>query len=177
MKLTLKPEPPTWRSQNPVAQTCSLPYRRIAFGGPSAGGKRPEASRGFTLVELLLVLVILGTLAAIVLPRFTGVGERGKRTAAQTQIATFKTVLNAFEVDNGYYPKSLEDLVVQPRDANNWHGPYLDGAVPSDPWGRPYLFVCPGRHNSNGYDVSSLGFDGQEGTEDDITNWQQASPN
>jgi len=129
--------------------------------------------QAFTLIELLLVLVILGTLAAIVLPRFAGTGERAKRSAAETQISTFKTVLSAFEVDNGFYPKSLNDLIQQPRDAQNWHGPYLDGAVPMDPWGRAYIYTNPGKHNTSGYDVMSMGFDGREGGDDDISNWQQ----
>lgn len=137
-----------------------------------AGPNPSRQSAGFTLVELLLVLVILGTLAALVLPRFAGTSERARRTAAMTQISTFKTALNAYEVDNGSYPKSLQDLVEQPRDAQNWHGPYLDGAVPLDPWKNAYLYVYPGRHNPNGYDLSSVGPDGREGTEDDITNWQ-----
>ncbi|MDH7503893.1 MAG: type II secretion system major pseudopilin GspG [Verrucomicrobiota bacterium] len=136
------------------------------------GSNHRRRSAGFTLVELLLVLVILGTLAALVLPRFAGTSERARKTAALTQISTFKTALNAYEVDNGSYPKSLQDLVEQPRDAQNWHGPYLDGAVPLDPWKNAYIYVYPGRHNPNGYDLSSMGPDGREGTEDDITNWQ-----
>lgn len=138
----------------------------------TCGSNHRRQSAGFTLVELLLVLVILGTLAALVLPRFAGTSERARKTAALTQISTFKTALNAYEVDNGSYPKSLQDLVEQPRDAQNWHGPYLDGAVPLDPWKNAYLYVYPGRHNPNGYDLSSMGPDGREGTDDDITNWQ-----
>lgn len=138
---------------------------------PSRCARRNRAA-GFTLVELLLVLVILGTLAALVLPRFSGTSERARKTAAMTQISTFKTALNAYEVDNGSYPKSLQDLVERPRDAQNWNGPYLDGPVPLDPWKNPYIYVYPGRHNPNGYDLSSMGPDGREGTEDDITNWQ-----
>src|SRR5215468_4448843 len=89
---------------------------------------RLQSQRGFTLVELLLVLVILGILAAIVIPKFSGRTEQAKEQAAVTQIATFRTALDAFEVDNGYYPKGkngLEDLIIKPRDAQNWRGPYL----------------------------------------------------
>ena len=132
---------------------------------------------GFTLIELLLVLVILGILAAIVVPKFTGRTEQARQTAAQSQIATFGTALDAFEVDNGYYPKGkdgLMALIQKPNEAPAWRGPYLEekGGIPNDPWGRPYLYECPGKHNINSFDISSAGFDGREGTEDDITNWQ-----
>lgn len=136
---------------------------------------RRERRRGFTLIELLLVLVILGVLAAIVVPKFAGRTEQARLTAAQTQIATFGTALDAFEVDNGYYPKGrngLLDLFTQPRDTTNWKGPYLKNDVPMDPWGKEYIYECPGKQNPNGYDLYSLGPDGREGTEDDITSWQ-----
>ncbi len=132
-----------------------------------------SGAKGFTLVEMLLVLLILATLAAIVVPKFAGRTEQAKITAAQTQINSFETVLDAFEVDNGYYPKGedgLQDLVVQPRDANKWHGPYIN-EVPNDPWERPYIYTCPGKYNQNAYDVLSIGPDGRSGTEDDIANY------
>lgn len=136
------------------------------------GRRRPRAA-AFTLVELLLVLVILGILAALVLPKFTGRTEQARVTAAQTQIATFGTALDAFEVDTGSYPRGqegLQQLVIQPADVTNWRGPYLKSDIPLDPWGHPYLYEFPGRMNPTGYDIRSMGPDGQANTADDIVN-------
>lgn len=141
---------------------------------------RATATRGFTLIELLLVLVILGILAAIVVPKFAGRTEQARLTAAQSQIATFGTALDAFEVDNGYYPKGkngLQDLVQQPREAQNWKGPYLKGEIPNDPWGNAYVYDFPGKQNQNSYDITSMGPDGRLGSEDDISNWRQPNQN
>ena len=136
-----------------------------------------ERKRGFTLIELLLVLVILGVLAGIVVPRFGGQTERARETAAQTQIASFKTALSTYEVDMGSYPKGkdgLKELIVAPRNAKNWRGPYLDvNEVPKDPWGNDYIYECPGKHNPSSYDIMSMGKDARVGSEDDITNWTQ----
>jgi general secretion pathway protein G len=132
--------------------------------------KTARRHQGFTLVEMLLVLVILATLAAIVYPKVMGRSEQARFTAAQTQIANFKTALDAFEVDNGYYPKGkngLGDLLVKPRDAVSWHGPYLD-TIPKDPWNQDYLYECPGRHNPSSYDISSAG---PQGAQTPIGNW------
>jgi general secretion pathway protein G len=149
---------------------------QITNGHASAVSVSRAHRRAFTLVELMLVLVILGTLAAIVLPKFTGTTQRSRITAAQTQISMFKNALNAFEVDMGYYPKGsggLMELLQQPRsNAQNWHGPYLDtDAIPKDPWGNEYLYTCPGKHNPTSYDIQSAGPDGQLNTDDDVCNW------
>lgn len=149
------------------------PLRRRVASSPGL-----RAQRAFTLIELLLVLVILGVLAAIVVPKFAGRTEQARVTAALTQIATFGTALDAFEVDNGYYPKGrngLQDLVVQPRDAQNWKGPYMKNEIPADPWGNAYVYECPGKHNPTGYDLMSMGPDKREGGDDDITSWQQGN--
>jgi general secretion pathway protein G len=130
-----------------------------------------SAQQGFTLVEMLLVLVILATLAAIVYPKVMGRSEQARITAAQTQIASFKTVLDAFEVDTGKYPvgrNGLMDLIQQPRDAVGWHGPYLE-SIPKDPWGNAYLYEYPGKHNPSSYDISSPG---PPGAQNPIGNWQ-----
>ena len=134
----------------------------------------PRAVGGFTLIELLLVLVILSVLAAIVVPKFAGRTEQARITAAQSQIATFGTALDAFEIDTGSYPKGksgLTDLFQQPREAQNWRGPYLKNEIPKDPWGNEYVFECPGKHNPTSYDVMSMGPDQRVGGDDDITNW------
>jgi len=157
-------------------------FRSHRFFGSFPQAQRTDRvakrQRGFTLIELLLVLVILGILAALVVPKFSGRTEQAREAAARSQLAIFSTALDAFEVDNGYYPKGrngLQDLVVQPRDAQNWKGPYLKGEIPNDPWGNAYIYECPGKHNVNHYDLTSVGPDGREGGEDDITNWQQSN--
>jgi general secretion pathway protein G len=133
--------------------------------------QKSQLRRAFTLVEILLVVVIIGILAALVIPRIAGSSERARVTAATTDInGGIKSALGAYEVDNGSYPKSLQDLVVAPGNARNWHGPYLD-SLPVDPWNKPYIYYFPGKHNPSSYDLSSAGFDGKEGTDDDVVNW------
>ncbi len=129
---------------------------------------------GFTLVEMLLVLVILAALAAVVVPKFAGRSKQAKIAAAKSEIKGLETALDAFEIDNTYYPKSgnLEELVVQPNNTPDWRGPYIKRGVPKDPWGNDYLYEYPGSHNRNGYDLSSFGPDGRAGGDDDIVNWQ-----
>jgi general secretion pathway protein G len=125
----------------------------------------------FTLVEMLLVVTIIGILAALVIPKIVGRSEQARVTAAQADInGGIKTALDACEVDTGKYPNSLQDLVQAPANATGWHGPYLD-KLPLDPWGNPYLYAYPGKHNANSYDLESVGPDGKEGTDDDINNW------
>jgi general secretion pathway protein G len=133
-----------------------------------------RASRAFTLIELLLVLVIIATLAAVVAPRLMGRSLEAKITGAKADIATIKGALETFETDCSRYPTSEEGLgalLQQPGGLQGWHGPYLD-KMPMDPWGHPYIYQCPGTHNTTSFDVSSLGPDGQP-SNDDITNWQQ----
>lgn len=164
---------------NPNAE-CRMPNGRSS-ASPSPFVIRHSSFRrrasAFTLIELLLVLVILGILAAIVVPKFANRGEQARQTAAKTQIGAFSTALSAFEIDNGFYPRGKDGLMMliqRPNDATSWRGPYLEekGGIPADPWGRPYLYECPGKNNVNSYDLSSAGFDGREGNEDDVTNWQ-----
>lgn len=131
---------------------------------------------GFTLIEMLLVLVILASLAAVVVPRFAGRGKQAKVTATKAQISGFEIGLDAFEVDNGYYPQGsegLQELVEQPRNAPDWQGPYLKRGIPLDPWGNAYQYEYPAKHGTSGYDLMSMGPDGREGGGDDITNWDE----
>jgi general secretion pathway protein G len=138
----------------------------------SIANQKSKIKNAFTLVELMLVVTIIGILAALVIPRIAGRSEQARITAVHADLSSIKTALDAFEVDNGFYPKSLQDLVQQPSNAKNWHGPYLD-RLPVDPWQNPYVYYYPGKHNANGYDLLSVGPDGKEGTDDDIGNWMQ----
>ncbi|MBI1367261.1 MAG: type II secretion system protein GspG [Planctomycetes bacterium] len=133
---------------------------------------------GFSLIELMLVLVILAVLAAVVATRFTGTSERARVTAAKTDIASLETALDAFEVDAGRFPSSEEGLlalveVPAGMTEDNWHGPYIKRGVPKDPWGNEYVYQFPGRVNTRSFDLSSNGPDGQAGSEDDIVNWDK----
>lgn len=126
---------------------------KITYAKKSASRLR----RAFTLVELLLVMTILAILAGIVLPKMAGKGQEAREKANLTQMDAFKTALNMFEVDNGYYPagrQGLSALVQKPRDAQNWHGPYIEkDTVPAGPWGNPYVYECPGKHNPGSFDI------------------------
>jgi general secretion pathway protein G len=138
---------------------------------------RKKLNRGFTLVEILLVVTIIGILAALVIPKIVGRGEDARIKKAFADVnGGIKTTLGMYEVDTGSYPKTLQDMVQQPADVKNWHGPYFDPpVVPEDPWGHPYVYVYPGRRNTTGYDLYSMGPDGQDGTADDIGNWATTS--
>ncbi len=128
----------------------------------------------FTLIELLLVVVIIAALAAMVLPRFTGRGEQAKVAAARADIeSNIATALKLYELDNGAFPttsEGLSALFTKPPSAPNWNGPYLE-KKPIDPWGREYRYRSPGQHRHD-YDLYSLGKDGEEGSADDIKNWE-----
>ena len=127
-------------------------------------------NRAFTLVEILLVVTIIGILAALVIPKLIGRGDQARATSASADVSGgISTALNIYEVDNGTFPKSLQDLVQQPADARNWRGPYI-AKLPADAWGHPYIYYFPGKQNQKSFDLLSMGPDGTEGTDDDIRN-------
>jgi general secretion pathway protein G len=133
-------------------------------------------SRGFTLLELLVVMVIIGLLAAYVAPRYFSQVGRSEVRSAQAQIAALRNALDAYRLDVGSYPSTeqgLAALTTRPANAARWNGPYLQRAVPPDPWGRPYQYRSPGERGD--YDLLSHGKDGQPGGSEenaDIASWQ-----
>jgi general secretion pathway protein G len=133
-----------------------------------------QQRHAFTLIELLLVMVILAILAAIVVPKFTGLGAKANIQAAQAQISNFKTALDAYEVANGSYPtteQGLQALISNPDPGTlkNWTQLLSEGKVPPDPWGTAYVYRSPGT-NGKSFDLYSCGPDKQDGTSDDIGN-------
>lgn len=132
--------------------------------------------KGFTLIEILLVVIIIGILVSLVAPRLAGRSEEARRQAAKADIdGGISLALDMYEIDNGRYPSKIEDLLDKPSGAANWKGPYLKKGLPKDPWGNAYVYRSPGTNNTESYDLYSFGSDKQEGTEDDITNWKDES--
>ena len=131
--------------------------------------------KGFTLIEILLVVIIIGILVSLAAPRLAGRSEEARKQAANADInGGIALALDLYELDNGGYPAKLEDIITKPSDAENWKGPYLKKGIPNDPWGSPYVYRFPGTQNAEGYDLFSVGKDKQEGSEDDIVNWKKA---
>ncbi len=146
-------------------------------------GPRARRRGGFTLIEILVVVAVIALLAGMVTPMvFRNVGD-AKTSTARAQIELFATALDAYRLDNDFYPSTAQGLLALREapegepPAPNWRGPYLRKAPPLDPWKRPYRYVSPGEHNPESYDLSSLGRDGQPGgtgEDADLTSW--ASP-
>src|SRR5690242_11808080 len=144
--------------------------------GPFTRGRRS----GFTLIEILVVIVVIAILATLVAPNiFQHVGA-AKSATAKSQIEMLSAALDAYRLDNGTYPNTqqgLDALWTMPTvdPPSNWRGPYLRKPVPADPWGRPYAYVFPGQQNTRGFDLLTLGLDGQpggEGENADIVSWK-----
>ena len=133
--------------------------------------------KGFTLIELMLVIIIIGVLAVMVMPRLLGRGEQARIAAAKSDVsAAIPMAIDLFEVDNGRLPtmdEGIKVLRVKGDSLKAWKGPYIK-KNPIDPWGKPYAYRFPGSH-SNDYDVYSAGPNGQEGDEDDVGNWEAES--
>ena len=138
---------------------------------------RRGGEAGFTLVEILVVITIIGLIMALVGPRVLNYLAESKVKAARIQVESFSGALDLFYLDNGRYPTTSEGLLAlaqRPGSVETWNGPYLrGGAVPNDPWGHPYVYRSPSEHGA--YEIVSYGSDGQEGgtgTAADIASWQ-----
>lgn len=135
----------------------------------------PRRLRGFTLLELLVVIVIIGLLAGLVAPRYFDQVSKSNTKIARAQIDSLEKALDQYRLDVGSYPPTemgLAALNVRPQNVEKWAGPYLKKAVPPDPWGAAYLYKSPGDHGD--YDLQSLGVDGQPGGAGeaaDVTSW------
>ena len=137
---------------------------------------RDRLASGFTLLELLVVMVIIGLLAGFVAPRYFAQVGKSQVKMAHAQIDALDKALDQFRLDVGRYPtteEGLQALVTRPSGEPNWNGPYLKKAVPADPWGRPYLYQQPGTHNVD-FELQSYGKDGRPGgtgEDADLTNF------
>lgn len=138
-----------------------------ALRAPMPGGR---AMRGFTLLELLVVVAIIGLLAAYVGPKYLGQLGKSEQALARTQVESFHRALASYRLDMGAFPtteQGLDALTANPTNSAKWLGPYLSKAVPLDPWGRVYVYRFPGARSD--YDLLSLGKDGQPGGQGEAT--------
>ena len=155
------------------SQVSSL---RSQVSGFKSHVSRLMSALAFTLVELMLVVIIIGVLAAMVVPRLAGRSEQAKIARSKADIAAIGLALDLYELDAGQYPNSLEELIANAAPSGlsdeakaKWNGPYLKKGLPKDAWGRPYSYKKESQHNQD-FDLSSLGPDGQPGN-DDVANW------
>lgn len=131
---------------------------------------RIEGHGGFTLIELMIVVIIIAALAAMVAPNLISRSDEAKDKIARADLQSLDTALKLFRLDYGTYPTSDQGLEVLLTPTGGKE-PYLE-KKPLDPWGRKYVYRCPGTHRPTSYDLSSTGRDGREGSADDVTNWQ-----
>jgi len=138
--------------------------------------RKHRGERGFTLIEIMIVVIIIGLLAGLVGPRLFGKLTQAKQKAAKAQIELFGTALDALRLDVGRYPATEEGLKIlreKPSGLEAWKGPYLPKEIPMDPWGKPYIYKSPGEHGE--YDLLTYGLDGVEGGEgenQDVVSWK-----
>ncbi|MDB5777427.1 MAG: gspG [Herbaspirillum sp.] len=149
----------------------------IASAKQSRQVRTNRHAAGFTLLELLVVILIIGLLAGIVTPRYFDQLGKSNTKIARAQIHSLGKALDQYRLDTGHYPtteQGLQALFVKPNNEDKWQGPYLEKSVPTDPWDRDYLYKSPGDHDL--YDITSLGAEGQvggTGENTDVASWSQ----
>jgi len=139
--------------------------------------RTPRRARraGFTLIEVLLVLIILVIIGSLAVNVFTGTQDKASINAAKSNVGLVRGAIDLYRLDMNKYPAKLDDLWTKPSDAavaDKWSGPYMEQLKP-DPWGNAYQYTAQGKHNTDKYDFWSNGPDGQSGSEDDIGNWEK----
>jgi general secretion pathway protein G len=170
----------TYLSKREASRVSGLGFRprtQIRDWNSKLGTRNTSAAAGFTLIELIVVVVIIGLLAGLVLPQFIRQEEKAKLKATRAQIELLGTALDTFRLDIGRYPTSEEGLQAlrqKPATLDRWDGPYIKKELPEDPWGKPYVYKSPGDHGP--YDIVSYAADGVpggEGDNRDITSWER----